>query len=65
MGGKPQLEDGRVVDAGVVIWATGFQPNFGWIDLPVFDGQGFPVHRRGIVEGQPGLYSWGCRFSTL
>ena len=35
--GMPLLEDGRVLDVANVIWCTGFQPGFSWIDLPVFD----------------------------
>lgn len=48
-------------EAGIatVIWATGFQqPDFSWIDAPVFDAAGSPVHRRGKVSS-PGLYFLG------
>jgi putative flavoprotein involved in K+ transport len=34
--GAPALEDGRVLDVSNVVWCTGFRPDFGWIDLPVF-----------------------------
>lgn len=40
-----------------VIWATGYQMSFGWIDLPIFDADGFPQHRRGLC--QEGLYFVG------
>lgn len=30
----------------------------GWIDLPIFDEQGFPRHRRGVTD-VPGLYFLG------
>lgn len=64
--GQPVLEDGRVLDASNVIWCTGFVPDFSWIDLPVLGENGFPVHDRGIVESQPGLYFMGLLFlSTL
>ena len=53
--------DGRPVDARVVIWATGFAHDFGWIRLPVFEPSGFPRHRRGAAE-VPGLYFLGLRF---
>ena len=33
-----------------VVWATGFQRDFGWIDAPVFDERGEPVHRRGVTD---------------
>lgn len=41
-----------------VIWATGFQPNFSWIDVPVFDAAGSPIHRRGKAN-RAGLYFIG------
>jgi len=45
-----------VVDA--VVWATGFHPDYAWIDAPVFDEAGRPVHRRGVTA-EPGLYFLG------
>jgi putative flavoprotein involved in K+ transport len=57
--GKPVLEDGQVVDVANVIWCTGFRTDFGWIDLPVFGGDGKPLHYRGVVESEPGLYFLG------
>jgi putative flavoprotein involved in K+ transport len=60
--GFPALEDGRVLEVSNVIWCTGFRPDFGWIDVPVFDQAGAPVHERGIVESAPGLYFVGLFF---
>jgi putative flavoprotein involved in K+ transport len=60
--GKPVLEDGRVLDVANVIWCTGFEPGFSWIDLPVFDQQGWPEHERGVVNRVPGLYFLGLMF---
>ena len=60
--GRPILEDGRVLDASNVIWCTGFRYDFGWIDLPVLSEHGVPLHRRGIVQGEPGLYFMGLVF---
>jgi putative flavoprotein involved in K+ transport len=51
-----------VLDAANVIWATGFRPDHSWIDLPVFDDDGQPMHERGIVAGEPGLYFVGLPF---
>jgi putative flavoprotein involved in K+ transport len=62
--GKPQLEDGRSLSVNAVIWATGFRPNFNWIDLPVFDENGYPRHQRGVVQDAPGLYFVGLHFQT-
>lgn len=60
--GQPVLEDGRVLDVRNVIWSTGFSQDLGWLDVPVFDGDGAPRHRRGIVEEAPGLYFVGLLF---
>jgi putative flavoprotein involved in K+ transport len=60
--GRPQLEDGRVLDVANVIWCTGFVTDYSWIELPVFDSYGYPVHSRGVVESHPGLYFMGLLF---
>jgi putative flavoprotein involved in K+ transport len=63
--GLPLLEDGRALEAANVVWCTGFRPDFSWIDLPVFGEEEEPIepiHRRGIVESQPGLYFVGLFF---
>lgn len=60
--GKPILEDGRSLDVANVIWSTGFEPNFSWIQLPGFDCEGEPKHRRGAAEGEPGLHFVGLAF---
>lgn len=59
--GKPLLEDQRVLDVANIIWCTGFHPGFSWIDLPVF-GKDEPLHHRGIVKDEPGLYFVGLHF---
>lgn len=58
-GGKPILEDGRVLEVANVVWCTGFKPNYFWISLPVFDESGYPIHYRGVVKDAPGLYFVG------
>jgi len=60
--GSPVLEDGRVLHVANVIWCTGFRTDFRWIDLPVFDDDGTPLHYRGVVESEPGLYFLGLVF---
>jgi putative flavoprotein involved in K+ transport len=56
------------VAAGIstVIWTTGFRSDWSWVELPIFDGAGYPTHRRGVtsmdgvyVLGLPWLYTWG------
>jgi putative flavoprotein involved in K+ transport len=60
--GSPLLEDGRALAVANVIWCTGYEPGFSWIDLPVFDGHGKPVHTRGISAAEPGLCFVGLHF---
>lgn len=43
-----------------VIWATGFQYDFDWVKLPVFDDNGEPRQQRG-VSPCPGFYFLGLR----
>lgn len=60
--GKPVLEGGRVLDCATVIWCTGFAPNFDWIHVPVFGAGGYPIHERGVVPNEPGLFFLGLPF---
>jgi putative flavoprotein involved in K+ transport len=60
--GLPVLEDERMLDVANVVWCTGFRTDFGWIDLPVFGDDGQPLHYRGVVESEPGLYFLGLVF---
>ena len=62
--GHPVLEDGRVLDVDNVVWATGFTRDFRWIRLPVFDARGEPIHHRGVVQAEPGLYFVGLPFQS-
>jgi putative flavoprotein involved in K+ transport len=56
-----------------VIWSTGYGANFRWIEVPAFDGKGYPTHTRGVTSvrglyflGLPWLYTWGSgRFSGV
>jgi putative flavoprotein involved in K+ transport len=64
LSGKPKLEDGRSLPVEGVIWATGFRPDYKWIDLPVFDEHGYPRHQRGVVPEAPGLHFVGLHFQT-
>ncbi|MES1951646.1 flavin-dependent oxidoreductase, MSMEG_0569 family protein [Salinisphaera sp. S4-8] len=62
-------------DSGIrtIIWATGFAGDFSWVEAPVFDGRGEPVHRRGVTPvdglyflGLPWLNTWGSgRFAAV
>ncbi len=44
-----------------IIWATGFRPDYSWLDVPVLDHKGIPRHDGGVVES-PGLYLMGLPF---
>jgi putative flavoprotein involved in K+ transport len=45
-------------EIAAVVWATGFHRDHGWIEVPVFDGRGYPTHDRGATSC-PGLYFLG------
>jgi putative flavoprotein involved in K+ transport len=61
-GGRPLLADGRVLDVANVVWCTGYVHDFSWLDLPVLDETGQPVHERGVATASPGLYFAGLVF---
>jgi putative flavoprotein involved in K+ transport len=60
--GLPVVDDGRELEVANVIWCTGFVPDFAWIDLPVLADDGHPLHDRGVVASEPGLYFVGLFF---
>jgi len=60
--GRPQIEDGQVLDVANIIWCTGSVPDYGWIELRVLDSYGYPIHARGVVDDHPGLYFVGLLF---
>jgi putative flavoprotein involved in K+ transport len=45
-----------------VIWATGFRPDYSWLELPVLDRKGRIRHDGGVVPSSPGLYVMGLQF---
>jgi putative flavoprotein involved in K+ transport len=49
------LESGEIRS---IIWATGFRPDYSWLDVPVVDRKGHLQHDGGIVDA-PGLYAIG------
>ncbi len=44
-----------------IIWATGFRPDYSWLDVPVLDRKGQIRHDGGVVCS-PGLYVMGLQF---
>ena len=45
-----------------IIWATGFRPDYSWLDIPVLDHKGSIRHDGGVVVEAPGLYLLGMPF---
>jgi putative flavoprotein involved in K+ transport len=52
-----QLDLGRG-EIRTIVWATGFRPDYGWLDVPVLDAKGQLRHEGGVVDS-PGLYALG------
>jgi putative flavoprotein involved in K+ transport len=44
-----------------IVWATGFRPDYSWLDVPVLDRKGWIRHDGGIADA-PGLYVLGLPF---
>jgi putative flavoprotein involved in K+ transport len=53
-----RFADGSSLDAGIVIWATGYRPDYSWIHVPGVTRDGQVICRRGVTE-VPGLYFLG------
>jgi putative flavoprotein involved in K+ transport len=52
-----QLDLGRG-EITSILWATGFRPDYRWLDVPVIDGKGQLRHDGGVADS-PGLYALG------
>ena len=44
-----------------IVWATGFRPDYSWLDVPVLDAKGMVRHDGGVVDS-PGMYLIGTPF---
>ena len=53
--------DLRREDVAAIVWATGYEYDYGWLRAPVFDAQGRPLQQRG-VSAVPGLYFLGLHW---
>jgi putative flavoprotein involved in K+ transport len=60
LGGSDRLTtlDLREANVGCVVWCTGFDADWSWVKVEVFDERGRPRHRQGITDS-PGLYFLG------
>lgn len=57
---KPVLDiDLRSGEIGTIVWATGYRPDYNWLDLPVLDRKGQIRHDGGVITGAPGSYLLG------
>jgi putative flavoprotein involved in K+ transport len=45
-----------------ILWATGYRPDYSWLDLPVTDRKGQIVHDGGVITAAPGAYVIGLQF---
>jgi putative flavoprotein involved in K+ transport len=45
-----------------ILWATGYHPDYSWLDVPVRDRKGRIRHDGGVVTDAPGLYLMGLQF---
>jgi putative flavoprotein involved in K+ transport len=50
--------DLRSGEIRTIVWATGFRPDYSWLDVPVVDAKGQLRHDGGVLES-PGLYALG------
>ena len=50
--------DLRSGEIRTIVWATGFRPDYSWLDVPVVDPKGHLRHDGGVVDS-PGLYALG------
>ena len=56
---SPRLQiDLRSGEIRSIVWATGFRPDYRWLDVPVLDEKGMLRHEGGVVDS-PGLYALG------
>ena len=62
---NPILElDLNVSNIKNIIWATGYNNNFDWIKLDIFDEAGKPIHKNGVSE-EKGLYFLGLPWLSM
>lgn len=58
----PLLLDFARRDVRTIVWATGFRPDFSWLEVPVVDAKGNVRHDGGVVTESPGLYVIGMPY---
>ena len=61
VGPSPRLDCDLGREIKTIVWATGFRPDYSWLQVPAFDRRGSLIHDRGIVAA-PGLYVLGLPY---
>ncbi|GAC1568504.1 MAG: MSMEG_0569 family flavin-dependent oxidoreductase [Vulcanimicrobiaceae bacterium] len=69
----PRSLDYVAAGIGSIVWCMGFRSDYRWIEIPIFDGRGYPSHARGVTAapglfflGLPWQFTWGSgRFSGV
>jgi putative flavoprotein involved in K+ transport len=73
VGGTERLESTRLDDnptlsidlkrgeIRTIVWATGYRPDYRWLDVPVLDRKKRLLHKGGVVAA-PGMYVLGLPF---
>ena len=55
---RDSFADGKTLRPSSIIWATGYDADYSWIDLPICDASGRPNLSRQAIAA-PGLYFIG------
>jgi putative flavoprotein involved in K+ transport len=50
------LQNGQIRS---IVWATGFRPEYPWLNVPVVDAKGHLRHDGGVIVDSPGMYALG------
>lgn len=53
--------DLKAAGINTIIWATGYDFDFSWVDFDIFDQYGYPIQDRGVTP-EPGLYFLGLHW---
>ncbi len=60
---SPTLEiDLRGGEIRTIVWATGYRPDYSWLEVPVVGRKGYVIHDGGVVTDAPGMYVVGMPF---
>lgn len=48
-------------DIRTILWATGYKPDYAWLDVPILDRKGMIIHDGGVAKSE-GMYVLGMPF---